>query len=68
MNDYQRPVFRQHDVRLARNILGVKAKAKAKGMQTFAKKYLRASVLRPDAGHHPASHFLVDNVSHQASS
>ncbi len=38
-----------------------------KCVQTLSEKHFRASIPRPDAGHHPASRRLINDISHQAS-
>lgn len=58
----QRVIFRQHDVRLTRNIFCVKPETEAKSVQPLAKKHFRARILRPNAGHHPAASSFVDYV------
>lgn len=62
MHDNQSVIFRQHDVWLTQNIFCVKPETEAKSVQPLAKKNFRARILRPNAGHHPATSSFVDYV------
>ena len=68
MNKNYSPIFWKNYIRLARHVLGMKTKTKAVAMQDAANQQFRLRIFSPDAGHHPASGGLVDDISHAGAS
>jgi hypothetical protein len=60
-------VARQHDVGSTGEFLSMKAKSETLAMKAAAEQHFQPGVLSLDAGHHPASGFLGNDVSHAPS-
>ncbi len=66
MHKNRHPIFRKNDIRFAGKVFGVESEAEPLGMKEFPDDQLRRSIFPPDARHHAASGFRVDDVDHQA--
>lgn len=64
VHEEDRPVLRQHKIRLSGDTLGVQTVAKALRMQGSAEGKLRLRILSPDPGHHARAGLTVDYVGH----
>jgi hypothetical protein len=64
MHEDDGAVLRQHDVRLARDALRMKAITKAERMQGPAERQFGLRVLSADPGHHAGAGLAVDDVCH----
>lgn len=64
MNEDYGAILRENEIGFAGQALVMKNVTEAACMQPLAHNHLRLRVFSPDAGHHPASHFRRDDVSH----
>lgn len=64
MDEDYGPVFGKNKVGFAGQALVVKNITKASRVQASPDNHFRLCILPPDAGHHPASHFRRNDVSH----
>ncbi len=64
VNEHYRPVFGQHDIRLAALDVLVKSESQTHAMKHRPNRLFRPGVPAPDARHHLATGFLVDNIRH----
>lgn len=62
-----RPVFRQHDVRMTGEVLGVKSESEACSVQGASKDKFRLGILAAYARHHSGAGRLVHDVGHPVS-
>jgi hypothetical protein len=64
VNEYHGPVTRKDDVGSSGQLTSVKPKAQSACVEVAPDRELRLRVPPPNAGHHPAPGFRVDDISH----
>lgn len=64
MNEDYCMVFRQHDIRMSRQLPVMQPVPETVTVQILPDDHLRLRILAPYPGHHPAAGFLVDDIGH----